>query len=107
MEKKIRSSIPNFLIYERDNFQCVYCGKSSIEDGVKLHVDHVYPRSKDGGDDKYNLVTSCQSCNNQKSGFVMSNKNIMRVWRIAHFRKLKTKKVSYNELKQRLMKEIR
>lgn len=33
-----------FWIFARDNFKCIYCGKSSIEDGVKLVPEHIFPR---------------------------------------------------------------
>ena len=54
------------LIHSRDRFRCSYCGRSSISDGVKLHLDHVIPRSKGGKDTADNLITSCESCNCSK-----------------------------------------
>lgn len=56
-----------FCILKRDKFTCVYCGKSSIEDGVKLAVDHVVPRNSGGKSEASNLVTCCLECNSQKS----------------------------------------
>lgn len=60
-------SISKFKIFERDNFKCVYCGSSSIEDGVKLHVDHVIPKSLYFDNNLFNLVTSCEYCNMKKA----------------------------------------
>lgn len=52
-----------FKVLERDGFQCVYCGRNPLEDKVKLHVDHVIPKSKGGLDVMENLVTACTDCN--------------------------------------------
>jgi len=52
-----------FRIFDRDGFRCRYCGRSAREDGVKLHLDHVTPRSMNGTDVDGNLVTACQDCN--------------------------------------------
>ena len=48
-------------ILERDNYMCRYCGGTS-----NLQIDHVYPRSKGGGDEIRNLVVACQPCNLKK-----------------------------------------
>ena len=75
------TKIPSdFLVFERDNFRCVYCGKSSIEDGVKLAVEHIFPVKRGGQADLVNLVTACTSCNGQKSSIIMSDDNILRLW---------------------------
>lgn len=55
-----------WVIFHRDNFQCVYCGKSSVEDQVKLEADHVVARSAGGEDTAGNLVTACRECNRSK-----------------------------------------
>lgn len=54
-----------FKVLERDGFRCRYCGKSQ-EDGAKVEVDHVIPRSKGGRDTMDNLVTACFDCNRGK-----------------------------------------
>lgn len=41
----------------RDNYTCVYCGKSADT------VDHVTARSKGGSDALHNLVAACRRCN--------------------------------------------
>lgn len=48
-------------IYKRDNNQCVYCGSNK-----ELTLDHVVPKSKGGGNEWTNLVTSCLKCNLKK-----------------------------------------
>lgn len=51
-------------IYQRDNFQCQYCGdKFSAKE---LTLDHVDPKSRGGGNESRNLVTACKRCNNIK-----------------------------------------
>ncbi len=48
-------------ILERDNYTCQYCGAQAPH--VRLHVDHVLPRSRGGDDSPGNLLTACQACN--------------------------------------------
>lgn len=60
-----------FAVFMRDGFRCVYCGRT-IEDGVKLEVDHVYPKSKGGKDTMENLVTSCWECNHGKGDLIIN-----------------------------------
>lgn len=68
-----------FIILERDDFQCIYCGKSSIEDRAELHVDHIVPKSKGGPDRSSNLVTTCKRCNLEKTNRLMPEHLIQRV----------------------------
>jgi len=49
-------------IYIRDGLACVYCG-DSVENGVKLSLDHLKPASKGGNNHETNLVTCCDRCN--------------------------------------------
>lgn len=56
-----------WVIFNRDNFTCFYCGKKSYEDDTELHADHVVPRALGGSDMASNLVTSCSRCNTEKS----------------------------------------
>lgn len=55
-----------FIILERDHFRCIYCGATPFNDEIKLHVDHVIPRSHGGDDRVSNLVTACERCNVSK-----------------------------------------
>lgn len=52
-------------ILARDELRCQRCG---AEEG--LTVDHIYPRSKGGGNEPENLQTLCQSCNSKKGARV-------------------------------------
>jgi len=58
--------IGSFTIFNRDNFTCLYCGRSSVADSVKLTLDHVIAVLNGGRDIAGNLVTCCQPCNNEK-----------------------------------------
>lgn len=68
-----------YIIFRRDEFRCVYCGLSSFEDGVKLHVDHIDPRSKGGTDTASNLVTSCENCNLSKNDAPLPQDTLSRL----------------------------
>lgn len=58
-----------FFILARDKFTCQYCGQAAPN--VHLHVDHVHPKSKGGGDEPTNLVAACADCNLGKSASVI------------------------------------
>ncbi len=63
-------------IYMRDNYRCVYCNREmlgDIDDWLSLEIDHLKPKSKDGTNDKDNLVTSCNVCNKMKSNIYDEN----------------------------------
>jgi len=52
-------------IYSRDGFACVWCG-ASVEDGARLSLDHLKPKSKGGTNDARNLVTADKRCNDSR-----------------------------------------
>lgn len=49
-------------VLERDDYRCQMCG-AKVEDGVKLHIDHIIPVSKGGSNDMDNLQVLCHKCN--------------------------------------------
>jgi hypothetical protein len=52
----------------KDNFRCVFCGKSPATSiNTKLHIDHIIPFSKGGKSILENLQTLCEECNLGKS----------------------------------------
>lgn len=61
MRKALRPKV-RFQVLNRDNFTCVYCGRT-VEQGAVLHVDHKTSVRDGGSDDPENLVTSCEHCN--------------------------------------------
>ncbi|MFA5772276.1 MAG: HNH endonuclease [Thermoplasmata archaeon] len=55
-------------VLKRDNFRCVFCGRSpATHVGVILHIDHKIPFSKGGKTEIGNLQTLCLECNIGKS----------------------------------------
>jgi len=52
-------------IYRRDDYRCQYCLKQFKKD--ELSLDHVIPKSRNGGNTWENCVTSCLRCNNKKA----------------------------------------
>ena len=50
-----------FDVLRRDGFRCVYCGKKAPQ--IQLHVDHVVPIVRGGGNELSNLVSACSQCN--------------------------------------------
>lgn len=72
-----RYSKERLIIFDRDKFQCIYCGKTSYRDHKKLHLDHVIPKSKGGQDYAKNLVTSCMRCNLGKSDMTLCSQSII------------------------------
>ena len=61
--KKLSPETINILIDESDNI-CFWCNEE-IPQG-HLHIDHIYPVSKGGKNDTFNLVVSCRTCNLSK-----------------------------------------
>lgn len=57
-------------IYERDNGRCAYCDREITFS--QFTVDHVYPESKGGLYDWYNVRASCFECNNEKDDKTLS-----------------------------------
>lgn len=73
MKSSKSRSIPiglRFELLRRDNFTCVYCGRSAPE--VVLQIDHVIPWSQVKEHNIDNLVTSCRDCNLGKRDKVFS-----------------------------------
>lgn len=59
------STRTRFEVLKRDGFRCAYCG--TVSEAASLHVDHIVPKSKGGGDELTNLITACDKCNLGKS----------------------------------------
>lgn len=59
-----KKPIPNRLrraVLERDAYRCRHCGTH-----IDLCVDHIYPESKGGPAELWNLQTLCRRCNTRK-----------------------------------------
>lgn len=70
-ERTSLSKKARFEVFKRDSFTCQYCGRKAPD--VILHVDHISPVSKGGGDDLLNLITSCLECNLGKGARLLSD----------------------------------
>ena len=60
---KFRSKVPRWSktrLLERDHYQCGYCGKTATT------IDHIVPRSRNGGTSWLNTVAACHPCNSKK-----------------------------------------
>jgi 5-methylcytosine-specific restriction endonuclease McrA len=66
-EREILDQKTRLQIYLRDNFCCVYCGRSPKADpSVELVPDHRMPISRKGDNSMSNLATACKKCNTAK-----------------------------------------
>ncbi|MDR4317864.1 Uncharacterized protein conserved in bacteria [Niallia circulans] len=63
-----------FLIFSRDNFRCVYCGRNPREHDTTLEIEHIVPRAKGGSDGIANLVTACKECNAGKGDYLLNKR---------------------------------
>lgn len=59
-------SITRESLFLRDNYTCQYCGRDLSRQ--EATIDHVTPKSRGGGFEWTNLVTSCNECNQKKGG---------------------------------------
>lgn len=70
-KRKTLRPVDRFEIFKRDCFTCQYCGAKPP--GVLLHVDHILPIAKGGGNESSNLVTACQDCNQGKAARLLTS----------------------------------
>jgi 5-methylcytosine-specific restriction endonuclease McrA len=62
--------VPSTVRYDvlKCDRKCVLCGAApELDSDVRLHVDHIVPRSKGGSNDMSNLQALCAECNLGKS----------------------------------------
>ena len=78
-KKKEARRLTTFEIFRHDGFRCQYCGRTPA-DGIKLVVEHIYPISKGGKSDRFNLTTACSECNLSKSVKLLSTEEIIKRW---------------------------
>jgi hypothetical protein len=80
MPRKNISKKLRFEILKRDKFTCCYCGRKAPD--VQLHIDHVVPVAKGGGNDPLNLIAACADCNGGKSDRELSNADLIEKRRL-------------------------
>ncbi len=56
------------VIFERDNYRCVFCGMGE-KDGVDIAADHIIALDNNGTNDLDNGQTLCTTHNNQKDNY--------------------------------------
>ncbi len=77
MSKK-RTPIPKkvrFEILKRDRFRCRYCGAKAPD--ILLHIEHIEPVSKGGGNELENLVAACVECNLGKGARLLEDSTVI------------------------------
>ncbi len=62
--QRTRPPLTNRALFERDNYQCLYCGNPFSYH--QLTRDHIVPRSRGGRDSWENCVAACRRCNQFK-----------------------------------------
>lgn len=66
-QKATINSPKRYAVFFRAGFKCQACGASPKSDNeVKLHVDHILPKSLGGGEQSHNLQALCLECNISK-----------------------------------------
>jgi len=69
-----------WLVRQRANYACEYCGVKETEVGGELTIDHFQPITKDGTDDLENLVYCCHRCNHYKSDYWPESPGSLLLW---------------------------
>ncbi len=67
---RIKPPLTNRALFERDNNQCLYCGK--FFDANALTRDHIVPTSRGGRDTWENVVAACRRCNQHKGSRLLN-----------------------------------
>ena len=60
-DRRIPKSLREYIL-KRDNYECKKCGST-----LDLHIDHIFPFSRGGGNEPENLQVLCRECNLNKS----------------------------------------
>ena len=54
-------------VFQRDNYKCVFCGRSAITNGAILHVHHAYYWRGQHGNRLDELASCCERCHTPKN----------------------------------------
>ena len=77
-QRKVRWSRRGIL--KRDNYTCIYCGKSKELHKSEFTVDHILPISQGGKDTWSNTACSCWKCNNRKANRTPHQAGMKMLW---------------------------
>jgi len=76
------------IIFKRDNFKCVICGRGK-RDGMEVHADHIIPKDKGGKAEISNGQTLCSEHNFRKKNYKQTEtgkKMFIRLYELAKVR---------------------
>lgn len=94
-------------ILDRDGYTCQLCGAGPTDRDpnnssrkIRLHIDHIIPKSQGGSDDKDNLRVLCSTCNQTRSNISSVSESSLNI--IARLRKCprKVQREVYEVLKR-------
>ncbi|MGK0498949.1 MAG: 5-methylcytosine-specific restriction endonuclease McrA [Oceanicoccus sp.] len=71
---RVKPALSNRALFERDNCQCLYCGKFFQPE--RLTRDHIMPSSRGGKDSWKNVVAACRRCNQYKGSRTLAEANM-------------------------------
>jgi 5-methylcytosine-specific restriction endonuclease McrA len=73
-------------IFERNGYTCQLCGAGARDPDpfnpsrkLRLHIDHIVPKSQGGTDDKENLRVLCSACNQGRSNIQTPSEDAMNL----------------------------
>lgn len=97
-ERKLMNSTLRRQVLSRDGYRCCVCGKT-VNDGIRLEIDHIIPVSKGGQTTISNLQTLCNICNAKKcaqdnQSFVASETKNQLKKKLLAFRKERSRQLN-------------
>ncbi|MFQ5432244.1 MAG: HNH endonuclease [Nitrospinota bacterium] len=96
-------------IFERNGYTCQNCGAGpgdpdpfNLNRKIRLHIDHIKPKSQGGTDDKQNLRVLCSACNQGKSNIQPPSETALNI--LARIRRIprSVRREVYEALKKSL-----
>jgi len=75
------STVEIKALYEQQDGRCGYCGIPIFWDiAGDIHIDHIQPIAKGGGNDIGNLLCTCADCNLSKHEKIFDEWQLLRLW---------------------------
>jgi hypothetical protein len=66
MANNTQYDLLRIYIFEQAKYCCEYCRNQERFSTAPFELEHIYPTSKGGSDEKINLACSCPACNDHK-----------------------------------------
>jgi 5-methylcytosine-specific restriction endonuclease McrA len=57
------------IVRKRAHYRCEYCQAPEEITGYTFHIEHIYPRNRDGKNKLANYALACMPCNRWKSDY--------------------------------------